>query len=135
MTQGRGQAASSPATRTGRQHRRVPACPLQASPHRSHRPLEHGARVPAITAGRAVTLQRASALSPTTNQGQAAALFDRTRHDVLLLLMPSPAHGRDTEQSETGPSAAPRGVFSSVCSGFTFLQLRMRLQHVCRAYF
>lgn len=66
---------------------------------------------PAITTGKAVTLQQTSLLSPATNQGQAAALLDRACWYVLLLLM-SCCHtlNGDTQESDVtrqrlGPTA------------------------------
>lgn len=66
---------------------------------------------PAITRGKAVTLQQTSLLSPATNQGQAAALLDRACWYVLLLLM-SCCHtlNGDTQESDVtrqrlGPTA------------------------------
>lgn len=70
--------------------------------------------LPAITTGRAVTLQQTSPLSPATNQGQAAALLDRACRYVLLLLMSFPARLMGTRRRTTvarrrlGPAAHPR---------------------------
>lgn len=85
-------------TRAPRAAATSPLLPVPSPRRRQRRACD---RVPAITTGRAVTLQRASALSPATNQGQPAALLDRACLYVLLLLMPSPARLTGT-QSRAG---------------------------------